>query len=164
MKRLSLYLLLFVMMFYSGGYFALFKLRQWNIHIEMDRTKHFPETLIIPYSYYINHLERDGKEIIWKGKYYDIKARHIKGKYVILKAKYDKKESSLISQLSHFLKEKDHEGTNAGNTFAKVLKMDFYILHSQLLIESPNTECKFYGFSESTLKGYHRLVYSPPRA
>lgn len=163
MKRLSLYLLLFVMMFYSGGYFALFKLRQWNIHIEMDRSKHFPETLIIQYSYYINHLERDGKEIIWKGKYYDIKARHIKGNNVILKAKYDKKESSLISQLSHFIKEKDHKGANAGNTFAKVLKMDFFILYSQLLIKSPNIEFKFHGYSKRLLLGYQRLIFSPPR-
>jgi len=151
------------MLFYSGGYFALFKVRQWSIQIEMDRSQHFPETLVIPYSYYIDHLERDGKEIIWKGNYYDIKARHFKGGLVILKAKYDKKESSLISQLSHFLKEKDHNGNNAGKTFSKVLKMDFFVINNQVLIKSPISEYWFNAYSEFILKGYSKPIFSPPQ-
>jgi len=163
MKRLSVYLLLLVMFFYSGGYFALFKVRQWSIQIEMDNSQHFPKTLVIPYNYYIDHLERDGKEIVWKGKYYDIKSRQFKGGLVILKAKYDKKENSLISQLSHFLKEKDHKGNNAGKAFSKVLKMDFFLLQNQILIKSPGSACWFNTYSELVLKGHSKLIFSPPQ-
>lgn len=151
------------MLFYSGGYFALFKIRQWSIQIEMDGSQHFPETLVVPYKYYIDHLERDGKEIIWNGKYYDIKVRTFKDGLVILKAKYDQQESSLISQLSHFLKEKDHKGNNAGKAFSKVLKMDFFLFFNFHFISSNVSDYVYDTFSELAIKGYSNPIYSPPK-
>ena len=76
-------------------------------------------------TYFENHLERKGKEIRWQGKMYDIKWLEYLGAKVIVGAIHDKKEYSLIAQLSDHLREKDKQGHRATKSFIKLLKLEF---------------------------------------
>lgn len=163
MRKLSAFFLLAVMLFYSGGYFALFKIRQWNIHMEMDQRTYSVETIRVTYKYYIYHTLRQGKEILLNGMLYDIKAKEISGNQVILKAKFDKKENTLISQLAHFLKDRDHKGNHASKSLTKILKLDFFSCGASNCIYTVYKVYSYPILNPALLAGVITPLLIPPR-
>jgi hypothetical protein len=107
------------------GFLLLFKIQQWSIQTEMDKTYRNIETLYIPHSYFKQHRIRDGKEIIWQGKMYDIKWSKLKNDVMIVKAIYDAKEHTLISKFTKHIQKQHQKDNNSSNTLSKILKFEY---------------------------------------
>jgi hypothetical protein len=107
------------------GFLLLFKIQQWSIRTEMDKEHRNIETLYIPHSYFKQHRIRDGKEIIWQGKMYDIKWSKLKNGVMIVKAIYDAKEHTLISKFTKHIQKQHRKDNNSSNTLSKILKFEY---------------------------------------
>jgi len=162
-KRFFVYILLAFFAFHIAGYLAVFKIRQWRINAEMDKSQRNIESFVVSIRYYHSHLLRQGKEIIWQGKLYDIKTKRFSHNKVYLKAIKDTKEHSLIGQLANFLKAKDKNGDAATKSFSKLLKLEFL---------TNRVDSKFFGFSlvkypnqiiKKPLSGFLGFISPPPQ-
>jgi hypothetical protein len=107
------------------GFLLLFKIQQWSIRTEMDKEHRNIETLYIPHSYFKQHRIRNGKEIIWQGKMYDIKWSKLKNGVMIVKAIYDAKEHTLISKFTKHIQKQHRKDNNSSNTLSKILKFEY---------------------------------------
>ncbi len=91
----------------------------------MDKEHRNIETLYIPHSYFKQHRIRNGKEIIWQGKMYDIKWSKLKNGVMIVKAIYDAKEHTLISKFTKHIQKQHRKDNNSSNTLSKILKFEY---------------------------------------
>ena len=136
MKRTIAYILLLLLGFQAGGYFLVFKWKQWGIQEEMDRSREIPEVLQMPLGYFQARKERGGREIRWQGKMYDIRSCRIVGDKVVLKAVQDRKEQKLLAGFSNYMKEKDEDAGSKAPSVFKLLKLE-WLNHSAAGIRIP---------------------------
>lgn len=145
------------------GFLLLFKIQQWSIQTEMDKTYRNIETLYIPHSYFKQHRIRDGKEIIWQGKMYDIKWSKLKNDVMIVKAIYDAKEHTLISKFTKHIQKQHQKDNNSSNTLSKILKFEYLpntvISNNETFIIVSNIPSR----QNHTHPGYVTGLFQPPQ-
>lgn len=129
----------------------------------MRESKKNIETLIIPASYFLKHQEKDGKEIRWDGKMFDIKFVKKQGDELIVYAIHDTKEESLFRKLSGFTEGDSNHKNMQDRGVSRVLKLEFVIQSNidlqNLLLEffyNPIKTCQ-------TLPGFANKPFEPPQ-
>lgn len=129
----------------------------------MDKTYRNIETLYIPHNYFKQHRIRNGKEIIWQGKMYDIKWAKLKNDVMVVKAIYDAKEHTLISKYTKHVQKQHDKGMNSSYSLSKILKFE-YLPH--LFFQAKNSFTIIQNIpveQERTCGGFLKGLFQPPQ-
>ncbi len=151
------------MVFYLLGHMAIFNVAQMVIHYQMEEEKLNQVELMIPLKYFETHLLRQGKEIRWEGKLFDIKSKTHDGAIVRVLAIEDKKEASLFKMFAKLLKDEESSHASHSKTSVKIPYLETLLVdHFSSNLIAGN----FLFHGEVTLEvlpGYHAIKIPPPK-
>ena len=124
MKKYASFIMLFVFLFITNGYFLYFKYLQYDLRHEMQmemRNIHEKELIRIVLSpAHTKEIRwiRKNKEFLYRGKMYDVVRRETRDGHTVLYCLNDVREHELMKRFRRTQRSKDHKLWQTGRSLA----------------------------------------------
>jgi hypothetical protein len=126
LKKIANITLIFILLGQSGGLMLLYKMQQWVVQFEMQKTMENNETEFQKLTLTISDFEKskiNEHEISYKGKMYDFKSAVFTGDSVELLVINDTEEEGILGEIEKFTENINKQNSEFPNHLIKLLSL-----------------------------------------